>query len=64
MADEFKIKYDMKYWGTTTPIYATYGNGQPQDVLSMPAPEPPTSIFPADSHRQRSSTAPWPPCPV
>ncbi|KAM0328803.1 hypothetical protein ACHAQA_005217 [Verticillium albo-atrum] len=32
---EFNIKYDMQYWGTTSKIYATFGRDAPTQVLKV-----------------------------
>jgi choline dehydrogenase-like flavoprotein len=35
VAEEFNVKYDMDYWGTETPIYATYGKGRPANITKL-----------------------------
>ncbi|KAI9162882.1 Dehydrogenase xptC [Paramyrothecium foliicola] len=35
IAKEFRVKYNKEYWGTETPIYATYGNGRPANVTKL-----------------------------
>lgn len=33
-AQEFNIKWDMQYWGTTSKIYATFGRDAPTQLMS------------------------------
>lgn len=61
VAQEYDVRYNMDYWGTETPIYATYGDGAPAALLSMCLFR---TVHVVANRVQRYYALPWQPCPA
>lgn len=59
IAEEYKVQYDLEYWGDNAPIYGTYGPQRPPEYLSKPQRR---RITTPTNWPQRSYTRPWPEC--